>query len=389
MNKEDLKGEPFVGRAGQLLTRLIEGIEPHARRRLHRQRREVPATGEPRSAARRDRSVRALARGQLEFIEPRVIVTLGNFATKLLLDTKDGITKLRGKEFAFSRAGHDAVLIPTFHPSAVLRIRRQGPRRIAGRLRAHQASAVPNRMTPEPITTTECRRDRSGRGLVPGALLVDPATSSCWSAISAPARPRSRRVLPRGLGVTEPVTSPTFTIVQEYDGRRSACARRRLPARPPPGVARPRLRRARWRDAVALVEWGDIVAPAACPVDRARRAPRDDRRPRARATIAPSCLVVPAWRERLAATSGVPRDADCSASTPRRVASASCVADEHGVRRAGRAREHSPTPGRRARRELAPAIEWCCAQCDVELAPAVGDRGWRSVPACSPGCGSG
>ena len=49
-----------------------------------------------------------------------MIVTLGNFATKLLLDTKDGITKLRGKEFAF-RAGHDAVLIPTIHPSAVLR----------------------------------------------------------------------------------------------------------------------------------------------------------------------------------------------------------------------------------------------------------------------------
>ena len=42
-------------------------------------------------------------------------------ATKLLLDTKEGITKLRGKEFEFSRAGNDAVLLPTFHPSAVLR----------------------------------------------------------------------------------------------------------------------------------------------------------------------------------------------------------------------------------------------------------------------------
>jgi DNA polymerase len=58
---------------------------------------------------------------QLELIRPRVIVTLGNFATKLLLQTKDGITKLRGTEFAFSRAGHEAVLIPTLHPSAVLR----------------------------------------------------------------------------------------------------------------------------------------------------------------------------------------------------------------------------------------------------------------------------
>ena len=46
------------------------------------------------------------------------MVTLGNFATKLLLETKDGITKLRGREFPFRGRG---VLIPTFHPSAVLR----------------------------------------------------------------------------------------------------------------------------------------------------------------------------------------------------------------------------------------------------------------------------
>ena len=50
-----------------------------------------------------------------------MIVTLGNFATKLLLETKEGITKLRGREFSFSRAGVNAVLLPTFHPSAVLR----------------------------------------------------------------------------------------------------------------------------------------------------------------------------------------------------------------------------------------------------------------------------
>ena len=47
-----------------------------------------------------------------------MVVTLGNFATKLLLDTKDGITNLRGHEFPF---GDGAVLIPVFHPSAVLR----------------------------------------------------------------------------------------------------------------------------------------------------------------------------------------------------------------------------------------------------------------------------
>ena len=60
--QEDLQGEPFVGRAGKLLTQLIEGIGLHARRRVHRQRREVPAARQPRSRARGDRGVRAVAR---------------------------------------------------------------------------------------------------------------------------------------------------------------------------------------------------------------------------------------------------------------------------------------------------------------------------------------
>jgi DNA polymerase len=56
---------------------------------------------------------------QLAFLRPAVVVTLGNFATKLLLDTKQGITKLRGQEFPW-RDG-EAVLVPTLHPAAVLR----------------------------------------------------------------------------------------------------------------------------------------------------------------------------------------------------------------------------------------------------------------------------
>jgi DNA polymerase len=54
---------------------------------------------------------------QVGFVGPRVIVTLGNVATKRLLDTKEGITKLRGREFPY----RDAVLVPTLHPAAVLR----------------------------------------------------------------------------------------------------------------------------------------------------------------------------------------------------------------------------------------------------------------------------
>ena len=116
--QEDLTGEPFVGRAGRLLTSLIEGIG------LTRADVYIANVVKCRPPGNRDpqpleiESCRPYLEAQVAFIEPRVVVTLGNFATKLLLDTKDGITKLRGKEFPF---GDGAVVIPVFHPSAVLR----------------------------------------------------------------------------------------------------------------------------------------------------------------------------------------------------------------------------------------------------------------------------
>jgi DNA polymerase len=59
--------------------------------------------------------------GQLDLIKPKVVITLGNFATKLLLlgdpAAKEGITKLRGKTYPW----RGAILIPTFHPAAALR----------------------------------------------------------------------------------------------------------------------------------------------------------------------------------------------------------------------------------------------------------------------------
>src|ERR1700675_4641165 len=119
--QEDLRGEPFVGRAGQLLTQLIEGIG------LTRDDVYIANVVKCRPPGNRDphpEEIEACAPWldrQLALIQPKVIVTLGNFATKLLLDTKEGITKLRGNEFAFTRAGIDATLLPALHPSAVLR----------------------------------------------------------------------------------------------------------------------------------------------------------------------------------------------------------------------------------------------------------------------------
>ena len=95
--QEDLQGEPFVGRAGQLLTQLIEGIG------LTRADVYIANVVKCRPPGNRDPQpdeIEACAPWldrQLELIRPRVIVTLGNFATKLLLETKDGITKLRGQ----------------------------------------------------------------------------------------------------------------------------------------------------------------------------------------------------------------------------------------------------------------------------------------------------
>ena len=115
--QEDLQGEPFVGRAGQLLTLLIEGIG------LTRADVYIANVVKCRPPGNRDplpveiETCRPYLDAQLSFIEPKVVVTLGNFATKLLLQTKDGITKLRGKEFPY----RDGVLVPVLHPAAVLR----------------------------------------------------------------------------------------------------------------------------------------------------------------------------------------------------------------------------------------------------------------------------
>ncbi|MBV8952112.1 MAG: uracil-DNA glycosylase [Actinobacteria bacterium] len=115
--QEDLQGVPFVGRAGNLLTKLIEGIG------LTRDDVYIANVVKCRPPGNRDPlppeidACRPWLAAQLQFVSPRVLVTLGNFATKLLLDTKEGITRLRGREFAFG----DAVLVPTLHPSAVLR----------------------------------------------------------------------------------------------------------------------------------------------------------------------------------------------------------------------------------------------------------------------------
>jgi DNA polymerase len=115
--EEDLKGEPFVGRSGQLLDKLV--LEEMG---LTRDAFYIGNVTKCRPPGNRDpkpeeiEACRPYLEAQLELIDPKVVVTLGNFATKLLLDTTDGITKVRGRTYRFG----PRKIVPTFHPSAAL-----------------------------------------------------------------------------------------------------------------------------------------------------------------------------------------------------------------------------------------------------------------------------
>ncbi len=115
---EDLQGEPFVGAAGRLLDQLL------AEAGIARERVYIANVLKCRPPGNRDphpdeiTACKHYLRSQLELVDPRVVVTLGNFATKLLLRTEMGITRMRGRPYRWWR---DKVLVPTYHPAAALR----------------------------------------------------------------------------------------------------------------------------------------------------------------------------------------------------------------------------------------------------------------------------
>jgi uracil-DNA glycosylase family 4 len=116
--EEDKQGLPFVGRSGQLLDRLMAEEMGLTRDRVY-----IANVVKCRPPNNRDplpdeiEACRPFLEAQLELIAPKVVVTLGNFAGKLLLRSKDGITKLRGRSYPFATG----VLVPTVHPAYVLR----------------------------------------------------------------------------------------------------------------------------------------------------------------------------------------------------------------------------------------------------------------------------
>jgi DNA polymerase len=114
---EDLQGIPFVGKAGQLLTRIIEAIglkrEDVYIANVIKCRPPNNRNPEPDEV---DTCEPFLFR-QIDVIRPKVIVTLGKFATQSLLRTLDPISRTRGRVFEY----RGAKLIPTFHPAYLLR----------------------------------------------------------------------------------------------------------------------------------------------------------------------------------------------------------------------------------------------------------------------------
>jgi uracil-DNA glycosylase len=118
---EDQQGKPFVGRAGKLLDELLEGIG------LTREDCFVANVLKCRPPGNRDPepleidACKGHLMRQIELIQPRVVCTLGNFATKLLSGRQDGISRVRGTPQVHQLGEQVVFLYPIFHPAAALR----------------------------------------------------------------------------------------------------------------------------------------------------------------------------------------------------------------------------------------------------------------------------
>jgi DNA polymerase len=119
--QEDLQGLPFVGRAGKLLDELIGEVG------LTRSDVFVANVLKCRPPGNRDpqpeeiESCRPYLHRQVELIEPRLICTLGNFATKLITRSNRGITSVHGRPQVHELGARTVRVLPLFHPAAALR----------------------------------------------------------------------------------------------------------------------------------------------------------------------------------------------------------------------------------------------------------------------------
>lgn len=148
---EDEQGLPFVGRSGKLLDQLLDEIG--LRRDTNCYIGNVVKCRPPGNRDPRQIEIDACAdylREQLRLVDPKVVVTLGNFSSKLLLKTETGITKLRGQEYKW----WGRFLVPTFHPAAALR----GSARVLAEMREDfqlVADVIAGKLVYEPNSTVD------------------------------------------------------------------------------------------------------------------------------------------------------------------------------------------------------------------------------------------
>ena len=116
---EDLKGEPFVGKAGQLLDKIFASVGLDRHKHVY-----ICNTLKCRPPQNRDplpeekEACREYLKAQIDILQPRIILLCGRVAVSSLMDTKLGITKLRGRWF---EGPNFSKMMPIFHPSYLLR----------------------------------------------------------------------------------------------------------------------------------------------------------------------------------------------------------------------------------------------------------------------------
>ena len=115
---EDLHGKPFIGKAGQLLTKILQSVQIKRKDVFITNMIKCRPPGNRNPSKSEVEICLPYLESQIALINPRIIVTLGNIPTKFLLDTGEGITRLRGQWFDWVGG---IKIFPMFHPSFLLR----------------------------------------------------------------------------------------------------------------------------------------------------------------------------------------------------------------------------------------------------------------------------
>lgn len=119
---EDLSGRPFVGRAGQLLDKMLDSIQLDGSSVHYTNVVYWRPPGNRTPTTQEVLACRPFLEKQIDLVAPDIIITVGGLASKIILETSQGIMKLRGNWGSFiSKSGTEIRVMPTLHPAYLLR----------------------------------------------------------------------------------------------------------------------------------------------------------------------------------------------------------------------------------------------------------------------------